>query len=145
MARTLTSANSSLVISVPGVFANPQVIQGYATDDAWDTENVKPNETMMGVDGNLSGGHTPYPVPLKIVLQADSDSVDVFDIWRQAEDAADEAFQASATLTVPGSQKVYSYIKGFLTSTKPSPNAKKVLGPQNFEITFQQVIASPTA
>jgi len=143
MSNTITSANSSLSLNVPGVFPVPVPIEGFATDDAFDTENVVPNETLMGVDGTLSGGYTPYPVKQKIVLQADSPSIAVFDAWRQAMDAAHEAYQASMTIICPSIGKVFTFVGGFLTGGMPAPPGKKVLQPQTFEITFQSVSAAP--
>lgn len=143
MPNTITSANASLTLNIPAVFPAPVPIQGFSTDDAFDTENVAPNETLMGVDGVLSGGYTPYPVKQKIVLQADSPSLAVFDAWRQAMDAALEAYQASMTIVCPSIGKVFTFVGGFLTGGMPAPPGKKVLQPQTFEITFESVSAAP--
>lgn len=143
MARTITDANSEFSLSVPDVFPTPQPIQGYATDDAFDTENVAPNEALMGVDGRLSGGYTPYPVKLRFVLQADSDSNDVIDQWRQAMDSATEAFDCSVTIACPSIGKRYTFLRGFLTGATPTAQGKKVLMPQTYEVTFEQLITAP--
>lgn len=140
---TLTSANSKLSLSVPDVFPVPQAIQGYSTDDAFDTDNVAPNEAMMGVDGKLSGGYTPYPVKLKIVLQADSDSNEVFDRWRQAMDQATDSFPCNATIVAPSLGKIFTFTRGFLTGSMPTPPGKKVFQPQTYEITFNLVSSAP--
>lgn len=143
MSNTITSANASLSLSVAGVFPVPIPIEGFSTDDAFDTENVAPNEAIMGVDGKLSGGYTPYPVKLKIVLQADSPSNLVFDAWRQAMDAVKEAFPANCTIIAPSIGKVYTFLGGFLTGDMPTPQGKKVLQAQTYELTFQSVSAAP--
>lgn len=142
MPQTITSANASLTLNVPAVFPIPVPIQGFATDDAFDPENVTPNETLMGVDGTLSGGYTPYPVKFKVVLQADSPSLAAFDTWRQAMDAAHEAYAASMTLIAPSVGKIFTFVGGFLTGALPAPPGKKVLQAQSFEITFQSVSAA---
>ncbi len=143
MPNTITSANASLTLSVPDVFPVPIPIEGFATDDAFDTENVAPTETLMGVDGLLSGGYTPYPVKLKIVLQADSPSSIFLDQWRQAMDAAKEAYTANATIVAPSIGKIFTFMGGFLTGDMPTPQGKKVFQPQTYEITFQSVSAAP--
>ena len=143
MSNTITSANASFSLSVPGVFAVPIPIEGFATDDAFDTDNVSPTETLMGVDGVLSGGHTPYPVKLKFVLQADSPSNLFMDQWRQAMDAVNETFPCNATIIAPSIGKVYTFTAGHLTGVMPTPQGKKVLNPQTYEITFQAVSAAP--
>lgn len=140
---TLTSANSKMSLSVPDVFPVPQAIQGYSTDDAFDTDSVAPNEVLMGVDGKLSGGYTPYPVKLKIVLQADSPSIAVFDQWRQAMDQATDSFVGNLTIVAPSLGKIFTFTRGFLTGATPTPPGKKVFQPQNFEVTFQSVVAAP--
>jgi len=140
---TLTSANSKLAISIASVFPTPQPIQGFATDDAFDTDNVAPNETLMGVDGKLSGGYTPYPVKLKIVLQADSPSNAVFDTWRQAMDQATDSFPCDVTIVAPSLGKIFTFTRGFLTGDMPTPPGKKIFQPQTYEITFQNVSAAP--
>jgi hypothetical protein len=143
MANTITSANAQLTASVPGVFAAPVPIEGFATDDAFDTENVAPTETLMGVDGLLSGGYTPYPVKFKIVLQADSPSIAFFDQWRAAMAAVNETFPANLTLVAPSIGKIFTFLTGFLTGAMPTPPGKKVFQPQTFEITCQSVSAAP--
>lgn len=142
MATTITSANSSFTLNVPGVSPVPIPIQGYAADDAFDTENVAPNEVKMGVDGQLSGGYTPYPVKLKFVLQANSASILFMDLWRQTMDAATEAYPASATIIAPSIGKVWNFKNGFLTGAMPIAPGKKTLSPQTYEITFNAFTAA---
>lgn len=143
MPRTITSANAALSLSCPQVFAVPQAIEQFATDDAFDTENIAPSEVQMGVDGHASAGFTPYLVKQKIVLQANSPSNDVFDQLRQAMRAANETFQIGMTLVIPSIGKIYNFINGSLTGDMPAPSGKKVLGPQTYEITFEDVTAAP--
>ena len=57
--RTLTSANSILLMRVKGFNDNFVQIEGYAADNAFDFGQGKIGETMMGVDGQQSGGFTP--------------------------------------------------------------------------------------
>lgn len=143
MARTITSANATLTLNCPGVFAVPQSIEQFSVDDAWDVENVAPNEAQKGVDGVASFGHTPYLVKKKVVLQANSPSNDVFDQIRQVEDTTNEVQSISMTLVIPGISKIVNYINGALTGDMPVPPGKKVLGPQPYEMTFDRVIAAP--
>ena len=142
MSGTITSANASFTLNVPGVSPVPVPIEGFAADDAFDTENVAPTEVLMGVDGNLSGGYTPYPVKLKFVLQADSLSNAFMDLWRQAMDQAKETFPASATIVAPSIGKIFTFLGGHLTGDMPTPQGKKILNPQTYEITFQSVSAA---
>ena len=139
MARTLTTANSALAIAIVGLYATPQVIQGYSTDDSFAADDVSGVETQMGVDGYLSGGFTPVPTVLNINLQADSLSNDFFDNWIAAQLTARETYIANATINLPGLGTKYAFTKGFLTSHSPMPGSKKILQPRKFSITFESV------
>ena len=66
--RTLTAANSILLMRVKGFNDNFVQIEGYAADNAFDFGQGKIGETMMGVDGKQSGGFTPYEVDFNIQL-----------------------------------------------------------------------------
>jgi len=140
---TLTVANSAFTINVPDVFAVPIIMAGYSVDDAFDTENLAPSEALMGVDGNLSAGYTPQMVKLKFMLQADSPSTIFMDQWYAALVAAKETYFASATILAPGPGKLWTFTKGTLTGIVPTAPGKKIFQPQQYEVTFQSVTASP--
>ena len=140
---TLTSANSAFALQIVGLYPVPQSIQGYATDDAFAVDDVSPVEVMMGVDGKLSGGYTPYPTKLHVTLQADSPSIPVFDHWMAAQVAAKEVYIANAAISLQGTGEKFILTRGFLTSGSPMAPAKKTLGPRKFEITFEQCSKAP--
>jgi hypothetical protein len=140
---TLTVANSVLMIVIPDLFPVPQQLQGYATDDVFSTEAVDSVETIMGVDGLLSGGWMPTPKRMTIILQADSASTLIFDVWQQAQEAVLDAFLADMLVSLPSLGRSYACTKGFLTSYTPMPDARKVLQPRRFQITWQSIIGAP--
>lgn len=142
MAKTLTTANSALALSVLGLFNSPQNIQGYATDDSFAADDVSAVETAMGVDGYLSGGFTPVPTVLNINLQADSLSNDFFDTWINAQLQARELYICNGSILLTGIGKKYALTKGFLTTHSPMAGSKKILQPRKFTITFESVIAA---
>lgn len=137
---TITSANAILSLAVNNYFPVPQVIQGFAVDDAFESEAVEQAETLMGVDGILSAGKVFVPYKMTIHLQADSPSVQLFDAWRTAQDAAVDVFSASGSITLPSTGMVYTLQNGFLTSATPFPAVKKTLEPLVYEITWQRII-----
>lgn len=139
MARTITSANSSFILNIPGVFPVPIPIQGYAADDAFTVEPFDMSETLMGVDGKLSGGYTPTPKKLTVMLQADSPSLEVFDAWAGATEQAREVFPAEATIVLPSIGKTYNLRRGFLKSATKLPPNKKVLQPVTYSIEFEAI------
>lgn len=141
--RTITSANSILLLSIEGLYDVPQQLQGFAADDVFDTEALETAETMMGVDGHLSGGWVPIPIKWNISLQADSPSNDLFENWYQAQQTARESYTATGQIQLPATRRKYALIHGFLTSFPPTPSAKKVLQPRRFQITWERLTAAP--
>ena len=137
---TITSANAVLSLAINNYFPVPQVIQGFAVDDAFESESVQQSEVLMGVDGILSGGKVFVPYKMTIHLQADSPSVFLFDAWRNAQNAAVDVFSASGSINLPGTSMVYTLNNGFLTSATPFPAVKKTLTPLVYEITWQSIV-----
>ena len=139
---TLTSANATLIISVPQVFVAPVQIKQWEADDAWTIEKVTPTEARKGVDGVMSFGFTPYMNKFAFVLMPTSPSILIMDTWANNMQQAFEAYACSATLNIPSIYKVYNGVNGTLTGYTPGPPGKKLLGPLNYEITFDTFIPS---
>jgi len=136
---TITSANSSFTITVPGLYNSPVQLQGYAADRAWESEGIEIGETPMGVDGHLSAGYTPQPVVQTIHLQADSPSIDLFDTIFNATKASREMYRLSGSITLPATGKAYSLTRGFLVNYKPLPDGAKTLQPVDFQIKWESI------
>lgn len=136
---TLTSANSVLYLAVAGVFPVAQKIEGYATDDAFAFEAVQPAQAVMGVDGRMSAGYTPFMSIQTISIQADSPSLRVFEAYLAAMKTAREVFYCSGTLAVPSTDRKYAMSRGVLTQISPAPTARTILQPRTFQITWQDV------
>jgi hypothetical protein len=141
--RTLTAANAILLLSVTGLYVTPQRIQGFSTDDAFDVDTVEGAETMMGVDGLLSGGYVPKERKMTVTLQADSLSNDFFDNWVSAQDVVRELYIANGSIAIPSLSKKYTLTRGILSSYKPLAGVKKTLQARPFVITWQAVQPAP--
>lgn len=139
----ITSANSTFTLSVPGLGIPPFNVEGYAADDGFTTEAVDVAETMMGVDGKMSGGYTPVITPLTVALQADSPSISVFETWYALTKSSRRIFVAQATIVIPSVGKSYLFTNGILKNLQQLPDAKKVLQPQKFMIHWELVTAAP--
>ena len=140
---TLTAANSVIMLIIPGLYPVPQQIQGYAADDVMTMEAYAPVETLMGVDGHLSGGWVPVPKPMTISLQADSASVTIFESWNAAQQAIREVYTADALITLPSISRLYTCTRGFLTNYPPSPDVRRILQPRRFQITWESILSAP--
>ena len=139
----ITSANAVFMLTIPSVLPIPQQIQGFAADDIFDFDDVDATDIVMGVDGILSGGMIFAPKPQNISLQADSASIALFDAWYNAQQAATAVFPAQGLVTLTSVGKSFALITGFLSRYKPVPDAKKILQPQKFRITWQSVLPVP--
>jgi hypothetical protein len=136
---TVTSANATFVITIPGVYSNGVTLSQWAADDMFTSDSLPTTEATMGVDGHLSMGWLPHPVKIKMKFAADSVSIDVFDAWFYQQNTNRDAIPASAVITMPGNGAQYTCFNGALSGYKPLPDAKKMLEPQEFEITFESM------
>lgn len=139
MARSITSANSVITLDVPDVFDAPFQLQGYMADDSFDTEDAEPVEARMGVDGKKSSGFTPFMTKQTYKFMADSTSIDAFEIWLAQMKQAREDFTCNGTMLLTSVGKVYTMTNGSMTRIKQTPEGKKVLEGQIFEITYEDV------
>lgn len=141
--RSITSANAILLLGVVGLYPIPQKIEGFATEDLFDTEAINPTEALMGADGKLSAGLVNVPIPQNYALQADSDSIDFFDAWYAAMKAAQDVYFAQGIIQLPAIGRAYAMNNGVLSGYTPVADAKKVLQPRKFKITWQNIVATP--
>ena len=140
---SISSANAVFILGVPLILPVPQQIQKWAADDMFDTDDIAATETMMSVDGYLSGGVVLAPKPMSISLMADSASLSFFDAWYEGQIAATDAFPAQGVVTLTSLGQTFNLVNGFLTNYKLMPDAKKVLQPRRFRITWERIIPAP--
>lgn len=140
---TLTTANSVFMLGVANLYNVPVKIEGYTTDDSFMAEDVTNAEVMMGLDGKMSAGYTPYPTVLSVTLQADSSSNLIFDTLLQAEKLAREKYVLNASVLIPSVNRIFTFTRGFMTKASPLPANKKILQPRKFELTFQDMAWAP--
>ncbi len=140
---TITAANSVFALAITGLYPSPQVLQGYAADDGFSTDAVENAETVMGLDGHLSGGFVFNPIKQTIILMPDSASLVVFNNWSLAQLASREVLIANASITLPATGQKFVLTRGFLTSHKPIPDVKKVLQSVQYQITWGSVVGAP--
>lgn len=143
----ITSANAVLTISprAAGLIGSGGAftVEGFASDDAFMSDTVDIAEAVMGVDGKLSVGYTPYIVKQTITLQADSPSVLLFETVVGAQNALRAPVILDAVLALSSVQKSYIFTKGALTRITPFPAGKKILQPVQYEISWETVAAVP--
>jgi hypothetical protein len=139
---SITSSNAVFTLLVPAVFATPQLVQQFATDDAFASDLVDLGEMVLGVDGVASFAFIPFLTPSTIALQANSPSIGIFEAWVAAEVSAGEKYPASGVIVMPGINKTFSLTNGGLMKHTPFPSAKKVLQPVHYQIVWNFVTPS---
>ena len=140
---SITSANAIYMLGISSLFPVPQQLQGFSADDVFSTDPLEVAETMMGVDGVLSGGFVFSTVVQGISLQADSASNDVFDQWWNAQRQIRDLYYANGTVILPSVGKKYTLTKGILKTYPAVPDAGKTLKPRKFTIHWQSVTLAP--
>lgn len=140
---SITATNAVLTLTQPTLFPTPVQLQQFATDDVYDISAIQSLEAQMGVDGFLSFGFVYAMVRQGITLQANSPSNVFFDVlWTQMQ-AAQDNYPLSGLIVLKGINTKFSMINGGLTSYKPAPDAKKVLSPRKYEITWGRIFPAP--
>lgn len=139
---TLTAANSVYYLVITSLYPTPQRLEGYAADDVFSTEAVDSAEVVQGVDGKLSAGWVPTMKRQTITLQADSASSLMFDVWFASQDAAKDLFTAQAEITLPSLGRIYTCLNGYLTNYMPMPDARRIMQPRRFQITWENILGA---
>lgn len=141
--RTITSADSTFVISSADFALAATILEGYAADAAFAMDNANIAETSLGVDGKLSAGWVPRSYNQTITLQPDSPSRALFDLLVGAQDAGRTVYRLNAVITLPGNQYSHSLSRGVLKNYSAMANAQKILQPITFQIEWEKVISIP--
>lgn len=143
MAFTVTSANSVFTLVIPGIYPVPTRLQGWAPDDAFDTEAVETAVVTMGVDGQQSAGWVPNSTPMSLHFQANSPSISVFDTWDATESQAREKYTASGLITTPSIKKSWVLSNGVLQNVVRIPPGRRTLQPQVFRLMWETILLQP--
>lgn len=140
MPRTITSANAVLTITCPAVFPIPQVIEGFATEDAWSIAPYETARAFKGVDGKKSAAFVPANKEMDIHLQADSLSRLVFQQILGVMTATREIVLFDGNLVIPSTSEVWEFTNGNLGPNVPGPpSGKKTLEPTTWQVTWDDI------
>lgn len=139
---TITSTNSIYTIIVPQLSILHQ-LQGYAANDAFDTETLEITENRVGVDGLKSAGYLPRIYNQAISLQADSQSILIFEIIYSVMQQSREIVTMEGEIVLPSVNKKYIMTFGTMLNYTPVAPVKNVLEPQQFSINWGTIVIQP--
>lgn len=140
---SLSGANSIIMLGITGLYPTPQQLQGFAADNIFTAEMIKMVETLMGVDGILSGGFVNVEKKQTFELQGDSASNDIFDNWAAAQETLNDTYEANGVVTLTTLGKKWTMTTGFLTGYTYMPDVKKLIQPRKYEITWNKARVQP--
>lgn len=135
----ITSANTIFALAVTNLFNAPVLLQQFAADDIFTTDDVELNQVSMGVDGIQTGGKVLHATVQTVALQADSISVEIFDQWIRQENAVKETYVAQGTVQFPSLGTKWSCVNGILIRGRKLPDAGTVLQSRRFTISWEDV------
>ena len=136
MAFDITSANSTLVLTVENLYPAGVKIEGFSTDNSFAMDDDTIAETHMGVDNKLTAGFTPSEKSVTITLDAGSPSYEVLcNIYNMSKTNM-TVLETSMQITVPALGKEYSFKNGVMVTGHPLPAGEKVLGNTNWTFRF---------
>jgi len=135
MSGSITSANASISLTIPGVYSSGVLLQQFSTDDILDPDAQTLTESRVGADGDVVAGYVFNLSKFRIMFQANSDSIAVFYAWKAAQDAMTDVIAATMKIVAPSLgldvdlQDVYCESLPFL------PPLKKVAEPLSVSMT----------
>jgi hypothetical protein len=133
---TITSANSVVTLTVPGLFPTPVQLSGYSADRAWETADQELSESQIGVDGRKTAGFVFQTIDQTFTLQADSPSKAVFKAIQTAMQTAQEIFYITGEIALPSTGETFTGTQGTLQRIKPMPDGGRVLQPVAYVINW---------
>lgn len=140
---TLTGASANITLLIPLLFPSPVRLQGFAADDVYSMDSIEVAETIMGVDGGLSGGFVWKEIKQTFAIMADSPSNQVFENWYAAQKKSIEVLIAEGRTNIVATGTTYVSTRGFLTTYTPAPTVGKLLRQRSYAITWQDIQAVP--
>lgn len=135
----ITDANAKLTMTVETIYMTGFKIEHFSSDTAWAAEDAVLAEARMGVDGHLAAGYTPTPRLVNIQLEANSPTYEKFKNIAETMQLSQAVLECNLTVSIPSIGKEYRLTKGVLTQGKPLPNGERILGPTNWQFTFEKL------
>jgi len=133
---SITAANATFLLGVPGVYPSAVQLQGFGADDAFTNAAVAVAEARVGVDGYGTGGYVPRMVPMTIKLLPDSISIAIFENYIRYLDTIGDVVFAFGQIIMPSVKLQYSMPKGLLMDVQTAADVRRVLADREFRFTW---------
>ena len=124
-AKTLTAANSVVLMRCKGVYDSFVQLTGFQADNIFNFGDITIGQTVAGADGKLSGAFVYTEQPFTVNLEANSPSVSVMENCAANFLKNKETVQIDFQISLPSIGKTASF-SGFMI-THAGVNAQKLL------------------
>ena len=140
--QNITSANSSLRITITTLYPSGVDVDGYEADRMFETAAVENAEFVMGADGQLYQGWIPNMIPLTINIMPNSSFGQILDELFAYENTSKSKLSINAVLTVPALDATFTYVNGGMATWTPSVTGARVLQGRPAIFNFESVTRS---
>lgn len=134
--ESITSANASFNLTIPGVFSSGVLLQNFSVDDMFDGDPQELTEDRVGADGFTALGYIFQRGKMRLNFQANSESIQVFFLWKAAQDSVRDAIAGAASIVSPALGLDVDLTTVSIKSMPVLPPHKKVAETFSVEIGF---------
>ena len=142
MAKTITSADAVIQLSVDILYMMGFQLQGFAADNIFDANSVDIAQTVRGADGKLSAGFIYGDISQTFHIMPDSPSYQKIQAWMNSSMSTGAVYRCNAVQTFKTNGKKYICSNGVMTTGMIMPSAARTLQPITFTIQWETVAAS---
>ena len=132
--KTLTATDAIVSVKVDNLFPVPQIIDGFEIDNAFQLSDINIAQTVLTLDGELTGGYVPSIVDFTINVLPVSLSKQFFVDWMQASKTNQTMFKATFNITIPGEKASYILTDVILVTGKILPSVNSILQPVSYKV-----------
>jgi hypothetical protein len=134
----ITSANSTLILTVNTLFPAGLALQMFSVDQGINMEEVVVADTRMSLDGHMVAGYIPNVKTVQIGLEPASPSYEALcQLYRLTEQRRG-FYECSMVLTLPdlNGGAIFSWSKGVLIGGTILPPVQQLLNPTTWTFRF---------
>ena len=134
----ITSANSTLILTVNTVFPVGIALQMFSVDQGINMEQIAVADTRMSLDGHMVAGYIPTIKTVQIGLEPASPSYEALcQLYRLTEQRRG-FYECSMVLTIPdlNGGAVFTWSKGVLVGGTILPPVQQLLNPTTWTFRF---------
>ena len=140
MSGFITSADAVFHITVKTLFNAPILLENWASDRAWETQQLRLAETKLSIDGKLNKGFVTSALDMTLTFAPNSNSVEVFDAIATASRQARTVYELNGELNIKDLGRKYTLVSGCLISYDALPGGGELLENRSAVIRWENIL-----